>query len=304
MSLDDKTARILGRYVADVRQLPNESAKTHRFSGLISELFPGSSAPTEFAAGVEKLVRIDRGDGGIKRGFIDAYHGNAVIEFENSLKATEADALRQLREYTSGVWNAESKGRKTRRPLVCVASDGVVWKTFRPTTTKRESTRLTPEDVELQELRTLTLNAESLSDFWIWLTSLLFRPARTEPSAERFRVDFGATSPAFADALDALFRAWEAVADLREAKLARETWQRYLTVTYGQLGDQESGELLRLFLKHTYLASTGSTFDLGGALARQNNVVFCARRPSKFSQASSSKSNGSRISLRTISSSG
>jgi len=91
--------------------------------------------------------------------------------------------------------------------------------------------------------------------FWIWLTSLFFRPSRTEPTAERFRVDFRATSPAFADAMEALSHAWGAVGQSSEASLAFDTWQRYLTVTYGQLGDQQSEDLLRLFLKHTYLAS-------------------------------------------------
>jgi hypothetical protein len=71
MALDETTHSILSRYLADIRQLPNESAKTHRFSALISELFPGSSAPTEFAAGIEKLVRIDT-QTGTKRGFVDA----------------------------------------------------------------------------------------------------------------------------------------------------------------------------------------------------------------------------------------
>jgi hypothetical protein len=114
MTLDDVTCRTLSRYLTDVRQLPNESAKTHRFSALVSELFPGSSASTEFAAGVERLVRIDTAAGGSRHGFVDAYHGNAVIEFENSLKATGAHALDQLREYTSGLWNAEGKGRRRR----------------------------------------------------------------------------------------------------------------------------------------------------------------------------------------------
>ena len=250
MTLDDSTRRTLSRYLADVRQLPNESAKTHRFSALVSELFPGSAAPTEFAAGVEKLVRISTAAGGTKRGFVDAYHGNAIIEFENSLKATEAHALDQLREYTSALWNTEGRGRQ----FVCVLSDGINWKTYRPTA-KPAKGKFTPGDVELQELRVLTLADDTLADFWLWLTSLLFRPARTEPSAERFRVDFGATSPAFADAMESLYKAWDAVGQSSEPRLAFDTWQRYLTVTYGELADQESEDLLRLFLKHTYLAS-------------------------------------------------
>ena len=253
MTLDEPTHKILRQYLHDVRALPNESAKTHRFSALIAEMFPGTSAATEFTAGVEKFVRIDTATG-TKRGRIDAYHGNAVIEFERSLKATGDEAERQLREYTAGVWKKEG-----RRQLVCVASDGIVWKTYRPRLTSEKAT-ITPDDIELEPLRTLEVKEETLGDFWIWLTSLLFRPARTDPSAERFRVDFGATSPAFADAMEALSKAWVVVSKSPEPLLAFDTWQRYLTVTYGQLGTTDKGadpssELGQLFLKHTYLAS-------------------------------------------------
>jgi hypothetical protein len=55
--------------------------------------------------------------------------------------------------------------------------------------------------------------------------------------------------------MEALFHAWDTVGQSPEPRLAFDTWQRYLTVTYGQLADQESDDLLRLFLKHTYLAS-------------------------------------------------
>lgn len=257
MRLDDRTQKILSQYLADVRSLPNESAKTHRFAALVAELFPGTTASTEFASGVEKFVRIDTA-GGTKRGRIDSYHGNAVIEFERSLKITGDEAERQLRDYSAGLWKKEGP---QRRQLICIASDGIVWKTYRPRITSSGKSRITPDDIQLEPLRTLTVSADTLADFWVWLTSLLFRPARTEPSAEQFKVDFGATSPAFADAMEALEKAWDAVGVSPEPKLAFDTWRRYLTVTYGQLGSgkdaesEDSTELVRLFLKHTYLAS-------------------------------------------------
>src|ERR1700730_4848581 len=120
------------------------------------------------------------------------------------------------------------------------------------------------------------------------LTTVVCRPLRTEPITERFRIDFGATSPAFADALECLSHAWAVVGDSAEPRLAFETWQRYLTVTYGQLADQKSDDLLRLFLKHTYLAS----------LAR---LLIWA---SLSSPASFSRSNGSRTLSKMTSSSG
>src|ERR1051326_8516756 len=254
---DEATRKILSSYLSDIRSLPNESAKTHRVAALLATLFPGSSTATGFAGGIEKFVRIDTLTGE-KRGRIDAYHGNAVIEFERSLKATETEALRQLKEYTVGVWKSEGK---TRRPLLCVASDGIVWKTFRPEVRPEANGKITAEDIELKPLRTINVSEETLGDFWIWLTSFFFRRQSIDPTAERFKVDFGATSPAFADAMAALDQAWAIAGKEPEPRLALDTWQQYLTVTYGRLdlGGKNNGalhpELLHLFLKHTYLAS-------------------------------------------------
>ena len=63
-----------------------------------------------------------------------------------------------------------------------------------------------------------------------------------------------------------LKRAWAKVNAEPEAKLAFDTWQRYLTVTYGRLTEsatatkdpetsEEISELESLFLRHTYLAT-------------------------------------------------
>lgn len=245
--MDEITHRRLQEYLAVVRNLPNESAKTHRFMGLLGELFPGSSAVARISEGTEKTVRVDLGKR-TKTGRIDAYYGNAIIEFERSLRATESVALKQLREYAAGVWKT-AKG--SARPLLCIASDGIVWKVFRPRVRRGAAGKLLPSDIGLEVMREIMLSEETLPDFWIWLTSLLFRDTEVEPTAERFCVDFGAQSPAFADAMDALRQAWGRVGSQSEARLAFKTWKNYLTVTYGGLGKQ----LEPLFLKHTYLAS-------------------------------------------------
>lgn len=272
--LDEAARKILLEYLSDVRALPNEAAKRTRFASLLSALFPGAERRIKFASGVERVVRIDTGEGK-KVGRIDAYFGNAVIEFENSLKATGDEAERQLKEYTSGLWNKEGRDR----PLICIASDGLVWRTYRPRLKSGAGRSARPGDVELERLRDLVVTPDGLRDFWLWLTSLLFRPARTIPSAEQFRIDFGATSPAFADALDALSVGWAEVGAQPEIRTAIETWHKYLTYTYGQLGTlarsegpaasprRKGGgrattglpvlpaELVTLFLKHTYLVS-------------------------------------------------
>ncbi|HEV2498283.1 MAG TPA: N-6 DNA methylase [Terriglobia bacterium] len=257
--LDPKTRDTLRIYLRDTRSLPNEAAKRQRFSALIAELFRGTRAITEFARGVEKLIRINRPTGE-KRGHADAYYGNAIIEFENSLSATLNEADHQLCEYVSGSW------RQGVKPLLAIASDGINWRIYRPRAKVDSHVKILPEDVELDLLRPFKLTDETLGDFWLWITSLLFRPQQVEPTPHRFQIDFGAWSPLYRDGMIELQKAWTRVADQSEARLAFETWQKYLTVTYGKLAesaarerDRESGlelsELEKTFLQHTYLAS-------------------------------------------------
>ena len=148
----------------------------HQKYEAIRRLDGGEPVRAEFAAGVAKLVRIDTAGGGSKRGFVDAYYGNAIIEFENSLKATEAHALEQLREYTSPLWNREGRGR---RQFVCVLSDGIDWKTYRPTANATKG-KLIPEDIELQELRADSLQLSTI--VYLVLGGFVF-VSTTPPSA-------------------------------------------------------------------------------------------------------------------------
>lgn len=259
-TLEQRTRETLRSYLREVKTLPNESAKRQRFAALIAELFPGTNAITEYARGVEKLIRITRPEGE-KRGRADAYYGNVIIEFEKSLAATLGEAEGQLREYVAGTWQAD-KG--SPRPLIAIAADGVNWNIYRPVLLAGAKPK--PETVTLELLRPFKVSEDSLSEFWLWLTSLLFRPQQVEPTAERFQLDFGTWSPLYRDGLAALKIAWAKVSAEPESTLAFETWQRYLTVTYGRLAEtataqkdaetgQEISELENLFLRHTYLAS-------------------------------------------------
>jgi hypothetical protein len=125
--LTPKTEGILSAYLSQVRSLPKETARRERFAALLGELFPGSTKLMTYAAGAETSIRIDIGTAQ-KKGSIDTYYGNALIEFEASLKATGNHAEEQLREYVAGVWLKEA----TSRPLIAIASDGVIWRTYRP----------------------------------------------------------------------------------------------------------------------------------------------------------------------------
>ncbi len=260
--LDATTLAALREYKTDVAGLTNETAKTHRFIALIERLFPGSPATAELASGVEKLVRIDVN--GARHGRIDAYYGNAVIEFEVSLKAKEAEARRQLRQYCAGLWQDP---RQRGRPLLGIAADGLTWKIFHPRLVASAAPGA-PESVELGEpIRTLAVTESTFGDFYHWLTRLLFREGRIQPSAQHFRADFGASSPVFADAMHTLRKAWSVSGESPEQRLALDTWRRYLTVTYGQLSGISPHELTDLFLRHTYLAGVAKLL-CWAALAR------------------------------------
>jgi len=256
-SIDQRTTETLRAYLREVKGLPNEAAKRQRFAALLGELFPGTKAINLFASGVEKLIRITS-DTRIKNGRADSYYGNAIIEFEKSLSATLGEADEQLQEYIAGSWQKD--GRATA--MVAIASDGVVWRIYRPVLLTGHLIR--KENVRLDLLRELSISEETLGEFWLWLTSFLFRPQQVEPTAEQFRLDFGSWSPLYRDGMSALKRAWALAGSGSEANLAYETWQRYLTVTYGSLvesasttSDPETGaqvsELEGLFLRHTYL---------------------------------------------------
>ena len=261
-ALDQKTREILRAYLRDVRSLNGEAGKRERFSALVANLFPGTPAITECARGIEKLIRV-KYLGGEKRGHADAYYGNAIIEFENSLNQTLSEAERQLREYVAGAWG---DNKQNTRSLLAIATDGVRWRTYRPAIGQQDLFHPSPRDLRLELLREFRLSDEGLSSFYLWLTSLLFRPQQVEPTAERFQLDFGTWSPLYRDAMVALEKAWAAVSAESEPRLAFETWQKYLTVTYGKLTesttpktDLEAGirisELESLFLRHTYLSS-------------------------------------------------
>ena len=57
-TLDSTIKELLSQYLAEVRSLPNESAKTHRFAALVGQAFPGSAATSKLTAGIEKAIRI------------------------------------------------------------------------------------------------------------------------------------------------------------------------------------------------------------------------------------------------------
>jgi hypothetical protein len=246
--MDSQVLDELARFARDVKTLPNETAKSHRFVALVQALFPQTNAIVEITKGLEHRVRI-RTAANTRHGRIDAYFGNAIIEFETSLRKSLHTAERQLREYTLGVWQ---KHQEVDETLVCIASDGIKWRTYRARPAVPDSIPDKPTGVTLDLIREFDLGAATHRDFWMWLTHLLFRDARVRPTPEAFLFDFGGRSIAFADAVVTLDRAWKTVAGTPHAKLKVKNWRRYLTFAYGTVEPSEG--IRTLFVRHTYLS--------------------------------------------------
>ena len=260
LPLTESTSHILRAYLREMKTTLSETGKRERFAALLGTLFGNVREVGIYARGAETSLRI-KSPVGIKRGSADTIFGSAIVEFEKSLKHTLTEAERQLREYVAGIWQSEPL---SRRNLDAVATDGVLWRIYRPVLP--DGAELIPDNIVLELRRPIQLKEDTLSDFYRWLNLFLFRPSQIEPTSEAIREDFGSSSHLFLTGLAALRIAWVKARGTSEARLAFDTWKSYLTVTYGKLSesdraklDQETGqnlsEIEELFLRHTWLVS-------------------------------------------------
>lgn len=285
-SLTDNTSRTINTYLSEMRSVRSEFGKRERFSALLGTLFPNTREVASYTRGAETALEITTPEGS-KRGRADTVYGSAVIEFEKDLQQTLAVAEDQLREYVAAIWQQ----RGPRRNLDAVATDGIRWRIYRAVLP--ENAALIPGNIVLDLRREIVLKSDTLDDFYRWLDMFLFRPSQIEPTSEAIREDFGSYSHLFREGLAALRRAWVASRGSSEARLAFDTWQSYLTVTYGKLSesdrlkrDQETGEHVseidELFLRHTWLVSVSrlmvwaalSGGQMKGALRQVAQEVF------------------------------
>ncbi len=182
----------------------------------------------------------------------------------SNLRSPFQPLLRKPSSSFANTWPERGKRKNIPGPCWPWHRDGIRWIVYRPVLPAGEDPA--PENILLDELRDFKVAEDTLGAFWLWLTSFLFRPQQVEPTAERFQLDFGSWSPLYREGMASLKKAWRKISGASEAKLAFDTWQRYLTVTYGRLTEdttttkdketsEEISELENLFLRHTYLAS-------------------------------------------------
>jgi len=239
--------RDIRTYLKEVQELSSESAKSHRFSILLHDLFDieEPSFIEDYLEGAEKYVRTRRKDR-ILRGEIDNLFGNLVIEFERDLDKKLPEAESQLRRYIACLWSEEDL--KRRPPYLCLATDGVKFKLYSPQTPLKRT--IEPEEVSLTEIEFLDWRLVPPMDIYFWLDRHFCRREIFVPKTEQIIKDFGSRSHAFQVTGYMLLASWEKVREESEFDVVYQSWVRYLRITYGGPVAEEE-----LFIRHTYLAT-------------------------------------------------
>ena len=237
-------------YLAEIGNLANESAKSHRFTVLLNALFglqPGFIE--QYVEGIEKYVRVPEKDR-ILRGRADQLSGNLIIEFERDLsgKPKLAEAETQLRQYAAGAWAAEPPNARTK--FVCIAADGRRFRAYVPILADSAARSPLPEQVQLKLIENLDAAKCGWQEFYYFLDRHLLRREILHPTTSSIVKDFGPESHAFLVAEQAILARWEALREQPDFAVLYDAWNRYLRIVYGSpQGDHE------LFARHTYLAS-------------------------------------------------
>lgn len=225
-------------YTEQISQLNTESAKAQRFLMFLKDVFGDVNAGfvEDYLHGVEKYISVKQKDI-ILRGRIDTLYGNLIIEFEKDLRKSLAEALEQLKRYTSYLLQSGEKAS-----YLCLATDGIIFNVYLPKINGDGK-------VELEEIEKIDLTKTEPYQAYFYLDRYFFRKTQLHPKTEEIVRDFGIKSPAFKYCFNTLERIWNTVKNRTDFKVVYDNWEKYLRVTYGSLIGSEE-----LFLRHSYLA--------------------------------------------------
>jgi len=235
-------------YIEKIDGLNTESARSQRFAALLQEILgeePGFI--DDYVSGIEKSIKNKNTDR-ILRGRVDNLFGNLIIEFEKSIPKKLDEAKEQLQRYTAILWSEESIDK--RMPYICMATDGVRFRTYTPIPVDPKAKALNPEDVELQTIEEIDWAELGHQEVYFWLDRYFLRNEPIKPTTETISRDFGVKSHAFQTVGNALLSRWIDLKKEPSFYVVYETWQKYLRIVYGSDVAQDT-----LFIRHTYLAT-------------------------------------------------
>lgn len=239
---------VIGKYLAEMEKLPGEAARSHRFSILANQLLGCQPGLIEdFVSGIEKDLRVRQKDR-MLRGRADALFGNAIIEFESKIPKSLPQAESQLRYYVAIVWSSERPD--DRRPYLCIATDGVRFRTYSPFARDPKASEIKEDEVGLTLLEESDWTKIAPHEVFYWLDRHFVRQEILHPTTELIEKDFGARSHAFQTVKAALLSLWQEVKNGNPFSTIYDNWDKYLRTAYGSdvAGDE-------LFVRHTYLAT-------------------------------------------------
>jgi N-6 DNA Methylase len=234
-------------FLESVEASTNETSIRESFVTLAATAFADSAFARELALGAEHAVSFRQG-GLIRRGRVDSFVDNVLIEFKADIRSQQERWLNQLRGYVAGAW-AEDEGYE--RAYIAVLTDGVRWQVHAATPI---NATLGPDsdNVELVLIdewsRPLSGDEvpRSLAHF---LNRLFFRQTLLAPTAGNFSRDFGVQSSSFVTVSARLREALEALSGEPQMTTHRDAWAEDIRTSYGG-GDTPT----ELFIRHTYLA--------------------------------------------------
>ena len=213
-------------YLSGIRLANSEEAKKLRFQNLLSRLFKDSAAARavvdQLAQGGEQTIFNIPRPGLTKTGYADIAYANIIIEWEKDLAKTGRHAEDQLAEYLSGKWHSGE-----RYDFVLIATDGRYWRTYAPDLDVLLG-QASPNRLGLRQVEQFEVKKDNEQAFFYFLDRLLFRSVRRPATLEAIQQDFGDTSSAFINTVQAMQRVIPPLDERSPVQVAFEQWQRFL----------------------------------------------------------------------------
>lgn len=242
--------RAISKYLEEVKQQPSETARSHRFTLLLNDLFGevDFSFIHGYLRGLETQISAHEGQKcRVLRGQPDSLYGNLVVEFERSLPAKYKEAKKQLQRYLAILRKNKDMSETYFIPI---ATDGVSFRVFAPKEGAALSADEITEEIEIEEIENFDLEKRTPTEFYFWLDRYFMRREKREPKAENFLEDFGTGSAAFREASALWLEVGEKIREQTDYKVIYGNWRKYLRIAYGTaVGDEH------LFVRHTFLAT-------------------------------------------------
>lgn len=225
-----KTSNAIEKYLEDLKAPQSESARAHRFSLLLSEVFAHQPDIIDgYSKGIEKFISNQK-LGGTLKGRADNVFGSLIIEFEGVLPKKLEEAHEQIRRYAALEWSHEDSARRT--PYLGVATDGTRFYLYSPLCASQAQV-LNLDDVSLQLLEERDWSKFEPLDNYFWLDRVFARREKMTPTGAQIAADFGVGSHCFQTARREMETVWGTVENQPAYAVVHDAWDKYLSIVYG-----------------------------------------------------------------------